>query len=344
MELGPYQLQIFVSLVVILAAAFVALICDFLRGSNQQLRELAVELRVRREEEQRRTQLLAAAARGMRQPGIQPARPLPVTREKPAAQTRAMEKARPVELRQKPASPENAGVTAHARAQKIAESAPAAPRKSSVIDSAILARVARLGNADGTAGTLAGMEFTETEVLLAPPPPGTQRHGHELIAIAGGRETSSSRPESSLPAGLQDGYVLTRLIQSRRPITGLVVSIGVQSGESRNGDVPESVDGLVRSLIGPDDFASRSGADEYLLIYPRERGDSAQRRLSEIAERLWDFQLRSLGRTSILFSWGGVEVEGETISDAIASATERMSQTRRSRKTVSIQELQRKAV
>src|ERR1700722_3330078 len=58
MELGQYQLQIFVSLVVILGAAFVALICDFLKGNNEQLRELTVELKVRREEEQRRSQTM----------------------------------------------------------------------------------------------------------------------------------------------------------------------------------------------------------------------------------------------------------------------------------------------
>ena len=60
MELGQYQLQIFVSLVVILGAAFVALICDFLKGNNEQLRELTIELKVRREEEQRRSQMMTA--------------------------------------------------------------------------------------------------------------------------------------------------------------------------------------------------------------------------------------------------------------------------------------------
>src|SRR5579864_8398779 len=62
MELGQYQLQIFVSLVVILGAAFVALICDFLKGNNEQLRELTIELKVRREEEQRRSQMMTAQA------------------------------------------------------------------------------------------------------------------------------------------------------------------------------------------------------------------------------------------------------------------------------------------
>ena len=56
MQFGPYQIQIFTSLVLILGAAFVALICDLLKGNNEQLRELAIELKVRREEEQKRLQ------------------------------------------------------------------------------------------------------------------------------------------------------------------------------------------------------------------------------------------------------------------------------------------------
>src|SRR5271163_1807097 len=79
MELGQYQLQIFVSLVVILGAAFVALICDFLKGNNEQLRELMIELKVRREEEQRRGQVMtthsmqtAVEAASSAQPAQQP--------------------------------------------------------------------------------------------------------------------------------------------------------------------------------------------------------------------------------------------------------------------------------
>jgi len=65
------------------------------------------------------------------------------------------------------------------------------------------------------------------------------------------------------------------------------------------------------------------------LIYPQERGASAQRRLNQVAQQLWDFQLRSLGSFQILFSWGGVEVRSESIQEAIASASERMQGDRR---------------
>lgn len=72
------------------------------------------------------------------------------------------------------------------------------------------------------------------------------------------------------------------------------------------------------------------------MIYPQERGASAQRRLSQIAQQLWDFQLRSLGTFQILFSWGGVEVRSESIEEAIASASERMQETKRGRKLLTM--------
>jgi hypothetical protein len=150
---------------------------------------------------------------------------------------------------------------------------------------------------------------------------------------------ASTMPEPSTPAlpagfqtGFHDGFVLNKLVQSHQPITGLVVSIGVNAAGKSNRKLPESVAKLVESLIGPEDFAAQSGEDEFLLIFPRERGASAQRRLTQIAEQLWDFQLRSLGSFQILFSWGGVEVRAESIEEAIASASERMQETKRGRK------------
>ena len=55
MELSAIELRVFVSLTVILGSALIALIVDYLKGSNEQLREHNIELRVRREEEGRRS-------------------------------------------------------------------------------------------------------------------------------------------------------------------------------------------------------------------------------------------------------------------------------------------------
>jgi hypothetical protein len=140
--------------------------------------------------------------------------------------------------------------------------------------------------------------------------------------------------------------VLSRLVEQRLPVSGLVVSIGVtaQEDETPRDETEAAVRNLVESLLGPADFASPSNRDEYLLIFPGESGLDAQRRLSEIAQHLWDFQLRSMGKYSVLFSWGGVEVCSEPITEAIASATKRMEETRRGRKLLSMDSPMPKAV
>ncbi len=69
MDLGSLELQIFVSLTVVLGGAFVALVCDFLKGNNEQLREHNIELRVRKEEQERKLLLDPAGFVGQFLPG-----------------------------------------------------------------------------------------------------------------------------------------------------------------------------------------------------------------------------------------------------------------------------------
>ena len=68
--MGATELQIFVSLVVVLGAAFVALICDFLKGSNERLREANLELLVRHDQ---RPALAAAQATAQAAPQLRTA-------------------------------------------------------------------------------------------------------------------------------------------------------------------------------------------------------------------------------------------------------------------------------
>ncbi len=163
----------------------------------------------------------------------------------------------------------------------------------------------------------------------------------DLMEAVVAATVSQRAPENAreVPAGFHEGFVLSQLVQDRKPVSGLVVSIGVNAPRNEDGSLPEPVSSLIQSLIGPDDFACQSSAEEFLLICPNERGAAAQRRLSQIAQQLWDFQLRSLGTFSILFSWGGVEVSGESIDEAIANANERMQETRRGRKLLAMEPL-----
>ncbi len=315
MEFGQYQLQIFVSLVVVLGAAFVALICDFLKRNNEQLRELVVELRVRREEEQRRPQTMhpQTLERGQHaDPPRQRIHPRSSNYERNASLApirRASTVVSPPRRVEHRVESQPAPITAAPIGATPAATEPAVPK---VATKAVAAKkdwgslLARSNSARK------GVEIQKDAVVAATASQPTQE-GTDTLAI---------------PAGFQHGSTLNSLVQSRQPISGLVVSIGV----SRDGAMPDGVVSLMQSLIRAGEFACQSSDEEFLLICSGERGASAQRRLIQIAQQLWDFQLNSLGNLSVVFSWGGIEVRNEPIDEAVASAYERMQETRRGRK------------
>jgi hypothetical protein len=157
-----------------------------------------------------------------------------------------------------------------------------------------------------------------------------------LQAVLEATASDQAQPGEALPSGFQDGITLAQLIAKKQNVNGLVVSIGL-TGALSGGVLPERVHNLMQSLMGEGDFATQSKPDEFLMIFPNERGAAAQRRLSQVAQRLWDFQLTSLGSHAIQFSWGGLEVRGESIGEAIAAASERMMETKRGRKNLGLE-------
>jgi hypothetical protein len=388
MELGNYQLQIFVSLVVILGAAFVALICDLLKGNNEQLRELAIELKVRREEEHKRFQMLmphAAESSSMEhrvEHAAQPAaRQVETATEAPQVETRkthqhvmaraagtakasTKEKKRPISAEALAVMERGAQMASamrtYRRPERTDKELVEAAASVSVPETRVVPEVELVPAAVSSSLVAAAAGDTPKPAanrdwgsLLKPrytvSPVGSKEPGLlDAVVAATTSDASTQASEPILPSGFQDGYVLTRLVESRQPVSGLVVSIGAststETSSNSNASLPSNVRELIQSLLGPSDFAAQSGSEEFLLIFPGERGASAQRRLSQVAQQLWDFQLRSLGTMSILFSWGGVEVRSESIDEAIASATERMEETRRGRKVLSMDVPLKKAV
>jgi hypothetical protein len=155
----------------------------------------------------------------------------------------------------------------------------------------------------------------------------------ELIQCAGASAVSH---ELSVPAGLQDLTTLNRLIESRKLFNGLVVAVSVDPTDvrvARSEELMQTITTFLCGLLGERDFACRAQKDEFVLIFPGLRGAEAQRQLSNLSERLWDYQLRAMGSFSILFSLGGVDVHQEPLGEALVCANERMYQTRRNRKT-----------
>lgn len=134
-------------------------------------------------------------------------------------------------------------------------------------------------------------------------------------------------------AGMIDESALHNVIDIGGPFTGVVVSICINGDESGpRGERPlDWVSSFVSGLLGENDLACRTGEEEFLIVCPGVRGAQAQRRLNEISEGLWEFQLREIGTCSILFSWGGVRVQDQPLRDAIETASERMRLTKRGR-------------
>jgi hypothetical protein len=282
----------------IVTAAIVAVICDFLKRNNEQLREMNIELKVRQEHH------------------LVPRPPKAEEIAAPPAPIIAAPKERSIVNPDKKRTVNSGAIAAMERGAALA-----AKR---VPSASIIARHAPAAAPQPT------IELVPEIVT-----PAKTDWGSLLSRSAQGRKVAPM--DGSLPAGLQDGFVLNKLVESRQPVSGLVVSIGVNASSKSGDKLPAAVSKLVQSLIGPNDFAAQSGDDEFLLIYPQEHGASAQRRLSLIARQLWDFQLRSLGSFQILFSWGGVEVRSESLEEAIASASERMRETKRGRKLVTME-------
>ena len=330
MDMGPHTVQVIVSLVVVVVAAAVAIICDFLKRNNEHLRELAVELKVRNEEAERRIQVIekrskktvemkpAAAATATPKIAV-PARPAPPSIASPAESVPSIstETARPRRVRRE-MSPAVAAVAEAANARlnpaRPAAVALVAPAESESNESVELSPFNQ---------TSAARKNWDSILKRT----GQTRPQGALIAF------ESIREAVAVPAGYHEASVLQRAVESGRTVSGLVVSIGTNElNDTRSGEVAE----FLRSMLGPQDFGCQSGDDEFVLMCPGEQGATAQRRLSAIAEKLWDFQLSSIGGLSVQFSWGSFEARGERIGEAVASAIEQMQETRQSRGRVTI--------
>jgi hypothetical protein len=146
------------------------------------------------------------------------------------------------------------------------------------------------------------------------------------------RDDSPDAAPLSRPGRMMQQPELEEMLQSRELFTGLVVSIGINDSDSSMWHSPglmQSVGNYLVTLLQEQDFCCRTGYDEFVMVCRGAQGAQAQRRLNRISERLWDYQLRRFSACSILFTWGGVQVQDETLAGAMASANERMRETKR---------------
>jgi hypothetical protein len=154
-------------------------------------------------------------------------------------------------------------------------------------------------------------------------------------------------PADNQPRGMIQQPALEKWLEREQRFTGLVISIGINDSDSsmwHSQGLMQSVGNYIGGLLRAKDYYCRTGYDEFLMVCPGELGAASQRRLNHISERLWDYQLRGIGACSILFSWGGVQVEDQPLAEAVASATERMRETKRSSPSAKSGQAHRQAV
>jgi hypothetical protein len=144
---------------------------------------------------------------------------------------------------------------------------------------------------------------------------------------------------TGLPAGMHDQAALYRLLESNKPFHGLAVAVGfsLNDGRAVSKDVILHIEQLVRGILRDGEFACQNADDSFLLLSPGKQGAEAQRRLSDISERFWDFQLRGAGNFSVMFNTADVRVDNEPLRQAVATASARLQQARRARKAVAIE-------
>jgi len=173
---------------------------------------------------------------------------------------------------------------------------------------------------------VSGRSTTDSTTACKPALPALETH-FEVVQPA---------TKVATPHGMIDERTLGKIVAIGKPFTGVavVVSINEDEGVRRSEGQLEWVSAYIAGLLSEHEFACRTDKEEFLIVCPGAQGAEAQRRLNDVSERLWDFQLRGIGTYAIRFSWGGVEVQNQPLADAIDSATERMRLTKRIRNPI----------
>jgi hypothetical protein len=180
----------------------------------------------------------------------------------------------------------------------------------------------------------------------------TQLQRAPVLDVAPGSVNASyqvmeSGSPSRGPAGMIPQPAFEKVLAAEDSFSGLVVSIGINDSDSsmwHSQGLMQSVGVYLGGLLREKDFCCRTAYDEFTMVCVGEHGAQSQRRLNHISERLWDYQLRGMGACSILFSWGGVQVQNQPLAEAVASAVDRMRQTKRTSAPAALARTHRTAV
>lgn len=332
-------IHIVITVVALIGAGAVALVCDMLKTNNERLRQSNMELRIRREEEQRRTEMAleqlrqlseSMAARAL--PAVEQA-PLPaLPPPPPPRRTRGLAAGRSSAAAS--ADPPYAGATieeARALARNLLtvnfSGGPGvfASRGERSVFAAASTQSNGLAEAARPRKNWAMLLKTATvrravETIDVTPAPTARQRG-ELIPF---ESLQSNHDNPHLPPGFHPSGALTHLLDSRAPFRGMIVAIGVNGlpGEPRPAMLTGAVSDYLRSLLEPSEFVCQPAADRYVLV-SQERDGAAQRRLDVLGRKLSSFELNR-SAAAALFLCAGFESNGEPLCEAVRTAVCRL--------------------
>lgn len=208
---------------------------------------------------------------------------------------------------------------------------PSAPRSTHQHkpDTSMLRRSPRVGARDTSpspapqAPVTARYEEPATQVI-DPAADGTPVYIHSKSGVMASRASGIRNDVAIIPAhAVQPMYFPER--QNDQPFTGTVVVIGVTAPGSQ----------LARSLrqfvptTGSERGIESITPDEFLLTYSANRRQRIS--LYELGQKLWEIQLHERSTASDFLVWTALEVNGQTLPEAIELARARLYEERKIR-------------
>ena len=139
--------------------------------------------------------------------------------------------------------------------------------------------------------------------------------------------------------GLFNQAALSRRMENPDEFQGVVAvcdmdnfkEINDRHGHLVGDEILRNIGNLLQSSIRHEDEAFRWGGDEFVVLFRNQRGEVAQKRMTEIEARLRDFRVRGFGVLPISFSWGTAETHGRSLREAVDEADRNMYALKRTR-------------
>ena len=153
------------------------------------------------------------------------------------------------------------------------------------------------------------------------------------------RRENSNRSDLDSLTGLLNQASLARRVEQPEALDCVVVvcdmdnfkEVNDRYGHLVGDEILRNVGNLLERSIRHDDEAYRWGGDEFVILFLNQTSEGASKRMTELEQRLSDFQVRGFGGLPISFSWGVADARNRPLRQALDEADQAMYVLKRSR-------------